>query len=142
MKKLLALLLTAVVVTALARDFPKNSPDFKTLGSNALNAAEKEGKPVILVFSAPWCPPCQAMKNDVYPSDAVKPFHDKFVWAYLDVDESRNEKLGAKYGVQGIPHIQFLDSKGNPIDKQVGSTTPEAFAKTLEGILAKSAKSS
>ena len=81
--------------------------------------------------------PCQAMKKDVYPSEAVKPFHDKFVWAYLDADEKDNEKPMKEYKVSGIPHIQFLDKDGNSIGQQVGSTKPEDFAKTLEGIVKK-----
>ncbi len=78
----------------------------------------------------------------MYPSEAVKAFHDKFVWAYLDVDDSGNNRAAEKAGVSGIPHIQFLDSEGNEIGKQVGGTSPEAFAKTLEGILAKAGKKS
>jgi thioredoxin-related protein len=141
MKKLITLLFAAAAVTVIAGDFPKGSPDFKTISTSALKAAEKEGKPVVMVFSASWCPPCQAMKNDVYPSDAVKAYHDKFVWAYLDVDEASNEKISQKFGVQGIPHIQFLDSAGNPITNQVGGTTPEEFAKALADVLAKTKKS-
>lgn len=102
-----------------------------------MTAAKKTGKPVILVFSAAWCPPCQAMKHDVYPSAAVKRLQDKFVWAYLDVDDERNESAASKYGVNGIPHIEFLNADGKEIDKQVGGTSPEAFARTLESVLAK-----
>ncbi|MBL9130021.1 MAG: thioredoxin family protein [Verrucomicrobiaceae bacterium] len=137
MKKLITLLLAIVTVTALAADFPKGSPAFKHSATSALNAAKKEGKPVILVFSAAWCPPCQAMKKDVYPSAAVKEYHDKFVWAYLDTDDQSNRRAADKAGVSGIPHIQFLDSSGKEIHKQVGGTSPESFAKTLKDVLAK-----
>lgn len=137
MKKTLLLALAAATSFALASDFPNGSPNFKNTSTSAMSAAKKSGKPVILVFSAAWCPPCQAMKNDVYPSDAVKPFQDKFVWAYLDVDDERNEAAATKYGVNGIPHIEFLNANGKEIDKQVGGTSPEAFARTLESVLAK-----
>ncbi len=137
MKKTILLALAAVTSFALAGDFPSGSPDFKTSSTSAMSAAKKSGKPVILVFSAAWCPPCQAMKHDVYPSDAVKRFQDKFVWAYIDVDDARNESAASKYGVNGIPHIEFLNSDGKQIDKQVGGTSPEAFARTLESVLAK-----
>ncbi|MBK8091171.1 MAG: thioredoxin family protein [Verrucomicrobiaceae bacterium] len=141
MKKLLTLLLAAATITSLASDFPKGSPTFKSSATSAINAAKKEGKPVILVFSAAWCPPCQAMKKDVYPSAAVKAYHDKFVWAYLDVDDGSNRRAAEKAGVSGIPHIQFLDAQGNEIGKQVGGNSPEAFAKTLESMLAKAGSS-
>jgi thioredoxin-related protein len=141
MKKIVTLLLAALTVTTMASDFPKNSPKFKSTAASALSAGKKEGKPVILVFSAAWCPPCQAMKKDVYPSSTIQAYHDKFIWAYLDVDDSSNRRAAEKAGVQGIPHIQFLDSEGKEIGKQVGGNSPENFASMLDSMLAKSKKS-
>lgn len=141
MKKSILLALAAATSLALADGFPKGSPAFKTSSAEALSTAKESGKPLVLVFSAAWCGPCQAMKREVYPSAAVKAYHDKFVWAYLDVDDPRNESVAGKYGVSSIPHIQFLDATGKPLDKQIGSTSPADFAKTLKGILAKAKKS-
>lgn len=121
-----------------AADFPKGSPQFTANYAAALKAGQDTGKPVVLIFSAVWCPPCQANKRNVYPSDAVKPFHDKFVWAYLDADDKDNVTAMQKYGVTGIPHIQFLDKEGKPLDTAVGGTSPEEFAKTLGATLKKS----
>ena len=118
-------------------DFPKGSPKFETKYKSALAEAKKAGKPVIVVFSASWCGPCQANKKNVYPADAVKPYHDKFVWAYLDTDEKANGKAAEEFGVSGIPHIQFLSKDGKSLDKQVGGTSPAAFAKKLDEVLAK-----
>jgi thioredoxin-related protein len=140
MKALTTLLAFAFVAIscAPAADFPKGSPKFKTVLGTALSEAKKENKPVIAIFSAVWCGPCQAMKHDVYPSEAVKAYHDKFVWAYLDADSSANKASMKKFKVEGIPHIEFLDKDGKSIGQQVGSTSPEAFAKTLESMLKKS----
>lgn len=119
-------------------DFPKDSPKFEHSYRSALKKAEKEGKPLVVVFSASWCGPCQAMKKNVYPSEAIKGYHDKFIWAYLDVDDNSNDKAKEEFKVSSIPHIQFLNAKGEPIDKQIGgSAAPENFAKTLDGVLAK-----
>ncbi|WP_300933100.1 thioredoxin family protein [Prosthecobacter sp.] len=113
-------------------DFPEGSPKFETDMNTALAKAKTASKPVIAVFSAVWCPPCQRMKHDVYPNDAVKAYHDKFVWVYLDTDASANEKWMEKYGVSSIPHIEFLDSSGKSTGNEVGFKTPEAFAKVLD----------
>lgn len=137
MKKLILLLTTALMLPAFASDFPAGSPKFGTNYETALATAKKEGKPIILVFSATWCPPCQSMKKSVYPSAEVKPLHDKFVWAYLDVDDAENAKAAEKYGVEGIPHIQFLTSSGKNLDKVVGGAPPADFASTLTKVLEK-----
>ncbi len=145
MKRRSLIALAAIAFTGLfacnssfaGHDFPEGSPKFETKYKSALAEAKKTGKPLIAVFSASWCGPCQANKKNVYPAEAVKPYHDKFVWAYLDADEAANKKPMQEFGVNGIPHIQFLDKDGKTLDKQVGGTNPEAFAKVLEGVLAK-----
>ncbi len=141
MKKTILLFLAAATSLALASDFPKGSPSFKDSSATAMSAAKKSGKPVILVFSAAWCPPCQTMKRDVYPSEEVKAFHDKFVWAYIDIDDPRNESAATKYGVNSIPHIEFLNAEGKEISKQIGGTSSKDFAKTLQSVLSKTNKS-
>ncbi len=116
--------------------FPDGSPKFETDYKTALATAAKEGKPVIVVFSASWCPPCQANKKKVYPSGAVKPYHDKFVWAYLDTDIESNGEVAKKFGVSGIPHIQYLSKAGKSLGNTIGGTTPDGFAGKLKEILA------
>lgn len=120
---------------ATASDFPEGSPAFVTAYDAALKAAKDGGKPAVMIFSAAWCPPCQANKRRVYPSAEVKPFHEKFVWAYLDADDKANEAAMRNFGVSGIPHIEFLDKEGRSLGKVVGGTTPEAFAGQLASIL-------
>jgi thiol:disulfide interchange protein len=133
----LAATVAGLPMISCAEEAPKGSPKFMNDYAKAVEAGAKEKKPVIVIFSATWCGPCQVMKKKVYPSDAVKGFHDKFIWAYLDADEKGNEKPMKDFGVSGIPHIEFLGADGKSVGKQVGSSSPEDFAKKLDGILAK-----
>ncbi len=138
MKTALTLLATAALTVCLhASDFPAGSPKFATTADTVMTAAKTNGKPTILVFSASWCGPCQEMKKDVYPSAAVKPFHDQFNWAYLDIDVAANTKLFESHKLESVPHLLFLDTAGKTIDQQEGSSTPAEFAKKLTQVLKK-----
>jgi thioredoxin-related protein len=112
-------------------------PNFEHTADAVLQAAKSNGKPTILVFSASWCGPCQEMKKDVYPSAAVKPFHEQFNWAYLDIDVPANGKLFESHKLESVPHLLFLNASGKVIDQQEGGLPPEEFAKKLQSVLKK-----
>jgi thiol:disulfide interchange protein len=131
--------LTACI--CMADGFPAGSPSFDSSYTNTLKKASKDGKPSILVFSATWCGPCQTNKAKVYPDSSVQPYHDKFVWAYLDADEALNAKAMEKYGVSGIPHIEFLDKDGKSLGNIVGACSAAEFTKKLDEIVAASKSS-
>jgi thiol:disulfide interchange protein len=143
-KFLLAFTAVCLAIPAFAGDFPKGSPKFEDSYRKVMADAKKSGKPVVLVFSASWCPPCQSMKNEVYPSKEVQAFHDQFEWAYIDIEDgdNSNEKAAETFGVSGIPHIQFVDAEGKPLEKQVGGNSPDAFAAKLKAVLALAPKAS
>lgn len=145
MKQALLLLTILFSISLHAADFPAGSPKFFTTTAGVLKAAKQNGKPVIIVFSASWCGPCQSMKKDVYPSSVVQPLQDKFNWAYLDIDDESNSKLAEGFHVDTIPHLFFLDPTGKTtLDDLKDVTTPKDFAKKLTKVLkkAESAKKS
>lgn len=138
LKKAFFLLATLFAISLHASDFPKGSPKFFTSYGAVTKASKENGKPVILVFSAAWCGPCQKMKKEVYPSSEVQPLQDKFNWAYLDIDEEANSKLAEGFKVETIPHLFFLDSTGKTtLDDLKDVTPPKDFAKKLSKVLMK-----
>jgi thiol:disulfide interchange protein len=111
-------------------------PSYITDASVAVSRAKQQGKPLVLIFSASWCGPCKQMKKEVYPSEEVAPFHQKFVWAYADVDDPANQALAKQYNVTGIPHVQFLGADGASRGELVGGVSPSRFAAALATVLA------
>jgi thiol-disulfide isomerase/thioredoxin len=106
-------------------------PAFESSYESAMASAKATGKPAIIVFSAPWCPPCQMMKKEVYPSAEVAAVKDQFVWAYLDVDLPQTQASAAKYGVKGIPAIYIVNSSEKTISQRVGGVSAQEFAAWL-----------
>lgn len=136
----IAVSMLAAASFSFAANFPEGSPKFVGDLQTALKQAKESNKPVVAVFSASWCPPCQMMKQKVYPSDAVKAYHDQFIWAYIDVEEDQNAKDVRSYGVNVIPHFYFLNADGKTIDQQIGGSNADDFVKKLKGALKKAKK--
>lgn len=134
---LLTLLLLLAMGSASGATFPKGSPSFNTDFAKAQKTAKASGKPMVVVFSAPWCAACQVNKKKVYPNRSVKPYHSKFVWVYLNTDVKKNDTLANKYGVKTLPNIQFLHASGKAIASPSGVLTGKDFAKKLGQVLQK-----
>jgi thioredoxin 1 len=114
-----------------AGGFSSGSPAFMSSFDSTMSSAKTSGKPAVLIFSAHWCPPCQMMKKEVYPSAEVAPFKDRFVWAYLDVDQPGTRAAAEKFQVRGIPAIFIVSPDGKQLGQQVGGSDPATFARLL-----------
>jgi thiol-disulfide isomerase/thioredoxin len=80
----------------------------------ALDAAKREKKPVLLVFYTEWCPHC-ANYSQVFHDPKVVEKSKRFEMVRLDKDE--NAELSKKYAPDGeyIPRTYFL-SPGGELD--------------------------
>ena len=77
----------------------------------ALAEARGEGRRVVVDFTADWCPPCLAMKHDVWPDPRVAAAMARgYVPVLIDVD--RDAATTARFGVRGIPTVLILDGQG------------------------------
>ena len=80
----------------------------------ALAEARRTGRPVLVDFSASWCPPCIAMQHDVWPDHAVeRAVSSAYVPLLVDVD--RNPAVADRFQVDGIPTVLVLDAEGRVI---------------------------
>ena len=86
-------------------------------------------KPVLVDFTAAWCPPCRAM-NPIL--DEIAASRDDLRIVKLDVDD--NQTIAAQYGVMSMPTF-MLFNHGAPVQTLVGSRPSKRLELELEQAL-------
>lgn len=106
--------------------------------SDALKAAKKEQKPIMVDFYTDWCGWCKKLDKDTYGDSRVQKLAGQFICVKVDGD--RNADLVGKYNIRGYPTILFLDSNGNIAQRIPGYVGPADFLKTMNAVLGKAEK--
>lgn len=87
--------------------------------ARALEKARAEGKKVMVVFGANWCPDCRVLDQQMKEGRLKTLVDREFVTVKVDVGRfKKNLDLAEQYGVplkKGIPTLAVLDAKGKAI---------------------------
>jgi thiol-disulfide isomerase/thioredoxin len=102
-----------------------------------LNLKSVNGKPTLLVFSAPWCPACIRMMTETYHTPPVEKQLVKLNFIKLNSDLPENNELAEKFHLKAIPTLILLDKEGNETHRWLDFQTAKVFAKELDSELKK-----
>lgn len=97
----------------------------------AMAAAAAGKKPILLDFSAIWCPPCNQMLLEVLHDPDDADLLGGFQVIEVDADARESWALKSRYAVGGYPTVVVTSPDGQEIDRQVGYTTEAAFVAWL-----------
>ena len=106
---------------------------------SAMAESERSGKPILLDFNADWCPPCQAMKREVFEDGARGQSVQTAVIPVSIVDRTREdganppeiENLQRRFQVTAFPTLVVFSPANGQIMQTKGFGGAEA---TLEWI--------
>ncbi len=101
------------------------------------NLASKDGRPTLLVFSAPWCPACIRMQTETYNKASVQKETRKLNFVKLNSDVAENYELSEKFKIKAIPTMIMLDKNGVETYRWLDFQTARDFANSLSAELKK-----
>lgn len=130
----------ALAVSAAAAPAPvAPSPSAFSYGQDATAAVEAayarakaSGRPVLLDFTAVWCPPCNLLAAEVLDAPQTPKVLDDYVIVRVDVDHPSAWTLKDRYRVGGYPTLIVTGPDGAEWSRVVGYEGRDPFVAWLE----------
>ncbi|MGE3473207.1 MAG: thioredoxin family protein [Vicinamibacterales bacterium] len=110
---------------------PADRIEWRTDYRAALAESARSGRPVLVDFSASWCPPCIAMKHDTWTAaDVASRVNASFIPLMVDVDH--DPATSSHFGIEAIPTILLVDARGEVI-RRAGFLPASGMLRFLDG---------
>lgn len=95
--------------------------------------AVREAKPMLLFFTAEWCHFCHQMADEAFTHPQVVSLSEQFVCILVDADLEPD--VCRQFQVTGYPTIQFLSSRGVPLERIVGKKPGHQLMMSMQAAL-------
>jgi thioredoxin:protein disulfide reductase len=108
--------------------------------ATAFAEAKRDGKGVLVDFSAVYCKPCGKLETDTFAADGV---YEQIIAEYvpLKIDVSKgtdlDDELQEKYDAETLPAVILLDANGRELGRIREFVPADAFAEVMESARAK-----
>lgn len=119
--------------------------------TKSLEEAKSQGKHVFLYWGAQWCPPCNAMKSEVFNRSEFQAAIKNMMPIMIDGDSNDAQSWSDRFQVSGYPTMLVLSPDGNERMRFYGYTplatiqaalsTIEATSESIATLIQKAAKS-
>lgn len=119
----------------------KGEVNMQPASKAAIELAVQEGKPVILLFTADWCPYCKQLERETLTDGEVARLAERFAVLRVDMTSSNppaeTVELAKQYGAVGLPTVAFLSPQGEWLRDLtlMGYEPPRDFAQRMRRVL-------
>jgi uncharacterized protein YyaL (SSP411 family) len=113
-------------------DAERTKVEWREWGRGAFEAAQRDGKPVLLALVTPWSAECRGMDAATYAEPRIAAnVNDSFVPVRVDAD--RRPRIRERYNMGGFPSTVFLTPRGRVL---TGATFlgPDGFRGILDSV--------
>lgn len=84
-----------------------------------LAEAARSKRPVLVEFSAKWCPGCVRYEKEIFPTRDFAQATEGFVKVSIDTDRFENFATAEKFRIKGIPSMVVVNADGAEIDRLI-----------------------
>ena len=95
--------------------------------------AMREGKPMLVFFTAEWCHYCHQMAEEAFTDQQVVNLSQNFVCVL--VDQETEPEVGRQFRVAGWPTVLFLSPRGVALNRIVGKKPGHQVVMAMQAAL-------
>jgi len=130
------MLILAIAGGQLLAAQPADSPAPAVVWSQSydvgMKVAQMEQSPILLFFSASWCPWCRKLEQGVLTQPQIASELREFICVKLDVDKNRDVALA--YGITSLPKIIVVNTYGEIVGDWLGYRDAKEFLQLIADI--------
>jgi thioredoxin:protein disulfide reductase len=137
MKILISLIFLILVFSSCQKESSHRSEfPWKPYSKEAVADSVAQHKAVVIDFFADWCPICHELDRTIFSLPEIQAKLAQVTCLRMDAtdqDDPKVQSILQEYGIEGLPTIVFLDSRGREINdsRVIGFVTPRDFSQVL-----------
>jgi len=116
-----------------------NASKWYTNYDEALAAAKRLNKLVLIDFYTDWCHWCKVLREKVFPTEKFKAMSKWFV--FCEIDAEQEPSIASKYNVNAYPTSVFVDANGTEVHRLEGYVEADGYVAEMEKAKAAAGKS-